>query len=219
MGSVVEGMRSRVVAVIRAREASAAISAAHALREGGVHHLEITFTTPDAAGVIEQVLADLAELAEDAVVGAGTLTTTDQVTQAVEAGARFLVSPGAHPPVAEAMRRAGVPMMLGAVTPTEVMAAEALGADVVKLFPGSIGGPAYLRALRGPFPDVVFMPTGGVSDGNVREWLDSGAFCLGVGGDLVPRGLLEAGDWPGITARARAFVAAASAASTSETQR
>lgn len=215
MDSVVEGMRSRVVAVIRSRDKSAAIRAAHALMEGGVHHLEITFTTPDAAGVIAQVLT---ELAEAAVVGAGTLTTADQVTRAVEAGARFLVSPGAHPPVAEAMRLAGVPMMLGAVTPTEVMAAQGLGADVVKLFPGSIGGPTYLRALRGPFPNVVFMPTGGVSDANVREWLDSGAHCLGVGSDLVPPGLLEAGDWAGITCRARAFVAAASATSSSEAQ-
>jgi len=93
-------------------------------------------------------------------------------------------------------------------TPSEVMTALAFEPDLVKVFPGSLGGPAHLRALRGPFPNVNFMPTGGVSVANARAWLEAGAVCLGAGGDLVPSALLEAGDYAGITARAEAFTAA-----------
>ena len=107
------------------------------------------------------------------------------MSEAVDAGAQYLVSPGTSRPVAEAMRSSGTPFAIGALTPSEVMAAGELGADLVKLFPGSLGGPSYLKALRGPFPDVPFMPTGGVSVDNARSWLDAGAVCLGAGSDLL----------------------------------
>jgi 2-dehydro-3-deoxyphosphogluconate aldolase/(4S)-4-hydroxy-2-oxoglutarate aldolase len=106
------------------------------------------------------------------------------------------------------MRSSGTPFAIGALTPSEVMAAGDLGADLVKLFPGSLGGPSYLKALRGPFPDVPFMPTGGVSVDNARCWLEAGAVCLGAGSDLVSNALLAGGDSAEITRRAQAFMAA-----------
>lgn len=194
-----------VIAVIRAPDGERAKRAVAALVEGGVRAIEITYSTPGA----DRVIAGLRkEYADDIVVGAGTLTSTDQVSLSAEAGAEFLVSPGVEPVVAAAMRDSGVPFGLGAFTPSEVMAALRFGPDLVKVFPGSLGGPGYLRALRGPLPDVPFMPTGGVSVDNARAWLDAGAVCLGAGGDLVPGGLLAADDYDGIRARAVAFMAA-----------
>lgn len=194
-----------VIAVIRAHDGDSAHRAVAALVAGGVRAVEITYSTPGA----DQVIARLRdEYDDDVVVGAGTLTAVEQVGLSVAAGADFLVSPGVEPTVAAAMRECGVPFALGALTPSEVMAALAFEPDLVKVFPGSLGGPAHLRALRGPFPDVNFMPTGGVSVANARAWLEAGAVCLGAGGDLVPNALLEAGDYAGITARAEAFTAA-----------
>lgn len=194
-----------VIAVIRAPDRERAHRAVAALVAGGVRAVEITYSTPDA----DQVIARLrGEYGDEVVVGAGTLTTVEQVDLSVNAGAEFLVSPGVEPVVAAAMRERGVPFALGALTPSEVMAALTFKPDLVKVFPGSLGGPGHLRALRGPFPDVPFMPTGGVSADNARAWLEAGAVCLGAGGDLVPHALLEIDDYAGITARAEAFTAA-----------
>lgn len=191
-----------VVAVLRAPDAESALASVGALVAGGVRAVEITYSTPDAAAVVAQLRR---EHGDDLLVGAGTVTTAAQAVESAEAGAQFLVSPGTTEPVAAALRSTGVPFALGALTPSEVMTAVALGADVVKLFPGSLGGPAYLRSLRGPFPDVPLMPTGGVRADNVRAWLEAGAFCLGAGGELV------AGDPEETTRRAAAFVEAAGA--------
>ncbi len=149
------------------------------------------------------------DLGDEVVIGAGTVTTAAQAAESAEAGAEFLVSPGTTEPVASAMRDTGLPFALGTLTPSEVMTAVDLGADVVKLFPGSLGGPSYLKSLREPFPDVPLMPTGGVGPGDVREWLDAGAFCVGAGSSLMSTDLLERGDHDEITRRAQAFVAAA----------
>lgn len=193
-----------LIAVIRAPEARSARDGVAALVDGGVRAVEVTYSTPGADGVIAQLQT---EYGDELTVGAGTLTTVEQVQLSVAAGAEFLVSPGVDSPVAAAMKRSGVPFALGALTPSEVMAAMSFAPHLVKIFPGSLGGPGHLRALRGPFPDVAFMPTGGVSVDNAREWLDAGAACLGVGGELVPTSSLVAGDFAGITARAKAFTA------------
>jgi 2-dehydro-3-deoxyphosphogluconate aldolase/(4S)-4-hydroxy-2-oxoglutarate aldolase len=194
-----------VIAVIRAPDGERARRAVAALVQGGVRAIEVTYSTPGA----DRVIAGLREeYGADVVVGAGTLTTVEQVDLSVAAGAEFLVSPGVEPVVATAMRASGVPFALGALTPSEVMTALTFGPDLVKVFPGSLGGPGHLRALRGPFPDVPFMPTGGVSAANARDWLDAGAVCLGASGDLVPNALLETDDYAGITARAAAFTSA-----------
>jgi 2-dehydro-3-deoxyphosphogluconate aldolase/(4S)-4-hydroxy-2-oxoglutarate aldolase len=175
-----------VLAVVRGRTREAALEVVDALVEGGVTGIEVTFTTPEAG----EVMAELARRHGDAIlVGAGTLIRPEQVDEAVSAGATFLVSPGCDPELMAVMRETGLAVMPGALTPSEVMLAQRSGADVVKVFPGSLGGPSYLKALRGPFPDVPIMPTGGVSRENVRDWFAAGAFAVGVGGALAPPAL------------------------------
>jgi len=118
------------------------------------------------------------------------------------------VSPGSVPRIAAAMLATGRVTMLGALTPTEIMVAQDLGAHVVKVFPASLGGPAYLRSLRGPFPDATLMPTGGVNAGNIAEWFAAGAIAVGAGSDLLSPPAMASGDWLTITETARSFVAA-----------
>lgn len=201
--SAVAGLgRVGVVAVIRAADAEQAHRCADALVRGGVYGIEITFTTPGAARAIAAVRA-----AHDAdvVVGAGTLTSNEQVDDAVAAGADFLVSPGTRPALASHMVMSGRATLLGALTPSEVMLAQESAADAVKIFPASLGGPAHLRALRGPFPDLLAVPTGGVSPGNLDEWFAAGAHAVGAGSDLCPNSVLAAGDWDEITRRAGVY--------------
>ncbi|MFT4219658.1 MAG: bifunctional 4-hydroxy-2-oxoglutarate aldolase/2-dehydro-3-deoxy-phosphogluconate aldolase [Microbacterium sp.] len=193
-----------VLAVLRAPNAASALDAIAALVRGGVTGIEVTYSTPDAADVIAEAL----RRHPDAYVGAGTVTTPAQAREAADAGAAFLVSPGTTAQVAEAMRATGAVSMTGALTPSEVMAATALGVDVVKVFPASLGGPAYLKALRGPFPDIPLMPTGGVTPRNLAEWFAAGAIAVGAGGDLVPGAALAAGDHAEIERRAALFARA-----------
>ena len=190
-----------IVAVVRAASAGAAVSIARALAAGGVTAVEITFTTPGAADAIRQ-------LADDAgmVLGAGTVVSADQAEAAVDAGARFLVSPHLALDVVAVAKRRGVAVMPGALTPGEVFAAYTAGADWVKIFPAARMGPSYLRDLRGPYPDIPLMPTGGVSVENVREWLEAGAAALGAGSELVDKRAVAEGRWEALTDRARAFV-------------
>ncbi|HTE61841.1 MAG TPA: bifunctional 4-hydroxy-2-oxoglutarate aldolase/2-dehydro-3-deoxy-phosphogluconate aldolase [Solirubrobacteraceae bacterium] len=203
MTSTLDRLRAtRVVAVIRAPDAAGAVRAVDALVRGGVTGIEITYSTPDVPGV----LAAVAERHGDAVLlGAGTLRAPAQAIEAVAAGARFLVAPGLDDELVAAMRATGALTMAGALTPTEVMRAQALAVDVVKVFPASLGGPAYVRALRGPFPDVPFMPTGGVSAANLREWLDAGVVAVGAGGELCSATDIADGRFEAIEASARAF--------------
>jgi 2-dehydro-3-deoxyphosphogluconate aldolase/(4S)-4-hydroxy-2-oxoglutarate aldolase len=192
-----------VIAVVRAPSASLARRAVEALVEGGVRGIEVTFTVPDAP----QLIAELAgEYGDGILLGAGTLTSADDVQRATDAGAVFLVSPGFSPELAEAMRASGRTTMMGALTPSEVMAVRGAGIDVVKVFPASLGGPAYLGALRGPFPDVPLMPTGGVNAGNLAEWFAAGAVAVGAGGELVSKADLASEDFTSMRARAVQFV-------------
>lgn len=200
---------TRVLAVIRAPSAEAALRGSEALVRGGVTGLEITYSTPDAPAVI----ARLAEEYGDGIyLGAGTVTTVAQAREAVEAGARFLVSPGTRPELTGAMLGTGAVTLTGVLTPTEVMTAVELGVDVVKLFPAALSGTALLKALRGPFPDVPMMPTGGVTPANLAEWIAAGAVAVGAGSDLVSAQDLANGDWDAIETKARAFHEAAAAA-------
>lgn len=200
-----------LLAVLRAPSAEGARRTVEVLVEEGVVGVEVTYSTPSAAAVI----SDLAgEYGDTLLLGAGTITTVDQANEAVGAGARFLVSPGLDDEVVGEMLDSGAAVMAGAFTPTEVMRATRLGVDVVKLFPGSLGGPPYLKALLGPFPDVPFMPTGGVSVGNVGEWFSAGAVAVGVGSDLASAAEVRAGDFEAIRKKARRFVAAVDEACT-----
>jgi 2-dehydro-3-deoxyphosphogluconate aldolase / (4S)-4-hydroxy-2-oxoglutarate aldolase len=196
-----------VVAVLRAPSAAAAVSAVDALVAGGLTGIEVTYSTPD----VPVVLREVRDRHPDVVLGAGTVRTPAHAEEAAAAGAEFLVSPGTLPEVTRAMLGTGATVLSGALTPSEVMLATDLGVHVVKLFPSSLGGPAYLKALRGPFPDVDFCPTGGVRPGNLGDWLAAGAVAVGAGGELTPASALATGDWEAVTAAAREFRAAADA--------
>jgi 2-dehydro-3-deoxyphosphogluconate aldolase / (4S)-4-hydroxy-2-oxoglutarate aldolase len=195
-----------VVAVLRAPSAEAGIRATAALIAGGVTGIEITYSTADAAAVIREVRA---QYGDGVYLGAGTVLKPAQAVEAVEAGAQFLVSPGTDANLARAMLDTGVTVLSGALTPSEVMAALGCGVQVVKLFPASLGGPAYLKALRAPFSHVSFVPTGGVHADNLGEWLAAGAVAVGAGGDLCSAQAMAAGAWDAITGSARRFSAAA----------
>jgi 2-dehydro-3-deoxyphosphogluconate aldolase/(4S)-4-hydroxy-2-oxoglutarate aldolase len=189
----------QVLAVIRADSADAAVQAGRALAAGGIRALEVAFTTPDALAAIRELAAD-----EELFVGAGTVLSGDQASAAIDAGAAFLVSPSLVPDALAVARAAGVLALPGALTPTEVVAAAEL-ADVVKLFPASLGGVSYLKALLAPLPDLHIVPTGGVSAANATEWLAAGALAVGAGGDLCPPALIAEGEFGELTNRARSY--------------
>lgn len=194
-----------ILAVLRAPSPELALEASEAIIRGGVSGIEVTFSTPDAPTVIQELIA---RHGDAAYIGAGTVTTPEQAALAVDAGAEFLVSPGTLPDLTRAMLDTGRVVMTGALTPTEVMSALALGVDVVKIFPASLGGPSYLGALRGPFPDAPLMPTGGVSPDNLAAWFAAGAVAVGAGGDLANGASIAASDWADIEQRAARFAAA-----------
>jgi len=179
-----------LIPVVRAPMEEGALALARALFEGGVRCLEITFTVPGAT----QVIATLRrELGPEALVGAGTVTSAEEAERALAAGAEFLVSPGCLPELVPLAGKAEVPALLGALTPTEIVLAERTGADFIKVFPASaLGGAAYIKTLRGPFPNARFVPTGGVTLQTLASYLEAGAVALGVGTALADYELLRA---------------------------
>lgn len=198
-----------LIAVIRGPSAEATLEIVAALVAGGVRAIEITYSTPQAAAVVRRLNQ---QYGDEILLGMGTLTCPEQAEEAAGAGAHYLVSPMIDEPLAAAMVATGRAVMLGALTPSEIVRAHRLGSDVVKLFPGSLGGPAYLQAIRGPFPDIPIMPTGGVEADNLAAWFAAGAFAVGAGSNLCPKPLVQSGRWDEIAALARDFVAAVSAA-------
>lgn len=199
----------RVLTVVRAPEISDARDLCAALVAGGIHVVELTYTTPDLPRHLERAAATAAETG--AVVGAGTVQTGDQATQAINAGAQFLVTPGQGleaAAIAAAARAAGVPVVFGAFTPSEVMTALALGSAAVKIFPAHQLGPKYFKDLNGPFPGVPLIPSGGVNAGNARDFIDAGALAVSAGTDVVAPADVAASNWDAITTKAKAFCAA-----------
>ena len=195
-----------IVAVLRADSAEAAVRAADALAAGGVRALELTYTTPDAAAAIREVRS---RHGADVLVGAGTIRTVAQVHESVEAGADFLVTPHLDPAVLGAMVASGRLAVPGVFTPSEVATALDAGALAVKLFPAATGGIGHLKALRGPFPGLQVMATGGIGVGDVRTWLDAGAIAVGAGSELCSMDLVRAERFDEVTETARAFLAQA----------
>jgi 2-dehydro-3-deoxyphosphogluconate aldolase/(4S)-4-hydroxy-2-oxoglutarate aldolase len=200
-----------LLAVIRGPSQDLTLKMVEALVQGGVTGIEITYTTPNAA---EVVAALDQRFGHEILLGMGTLTQPAQAAEAQAAGARFLVSPHTEPVLARAMVATGLPVMIGALTPSEVVQASSLGGDVIKIFPGSLVGPGYLKALRGPFPNIQMMPTGGVSVDNVADWFAAGAIAVGAGSDLCPTAWAKAGRFDEIVKRAEAFVDAVKTART-----
>ncbi|HBG74895.1 MAG: 2-dehydro-3-deoxyphosphogluconate aldolase [Chloroflexi bacterium GWB2_49_20] len=198
-----------LIAVIRGPSPELTVQMVTALVEGGVLGIEITYTTPNAIEVVRSLDK---QFGDQIVLGMGTLTESTQVAEARAAGARFLVSPVCEPTLIQTMVSSGLPVMIGALTPTEVLQAYKMGADVVKIFPGSLGGPAYIKALKGPFPYIPMIPTGGVSIANVEGWFAAGVFSVGAGSELCPPNLAKEGRFEEITLKATEFVQAVMAA-------
>jgi 2-dehydro-3-deoxyphosphogluconate aldolase / (4S)-4-hydroxy-2-oxoglutarate aldolase len=195
-----------IIAVIRAPSADKALAAAEAISAGGVFVLEVTMTVPGALDTI----AALARMARnDLVVGAGTVLDQEAARRCLDAGAEFLVSPGFDRETVEFVRRHDRLMMSGALTPSEILEAWKAGSDLVKVFPCSaVGGAAYIKALKGPLPQIPLVPTGGVDLSNVADLFRAGASAVGVGGELVSAAALSTGNTSVITESAKKFVAA-----------
>jgi 2-dehydro-3-deoxyphosphogluconate aldolase/(4S)-4-hydroxy-2-oxoglutarate aldolase len=193
-----------IVAVVRSESAASLVKVVGALGEGGVTAAEITFTVPDAVEVIRQVRR---EMGDSIVLGAGTVLDPETARAALLAGAEYIVAPVVNLEVIRLCRRYDKLVMPGAFTPTEVLSAWESGADIVKVFPADVGGPAYLKALRGPLPQVRLMPTGGVDLTTAEAFLRAGACCLGVGGSLVEAKAIAAGDFQRIRDLASQFAA------------
>lgn len=197
----------RVLSVVRAPALDDARDLCAALVAGGIHVIELTFTTPDLPRHLERAASG----DTGAVVGAGTVQTAAQARTAVDAGAAFLVTPGQGPEAAAivaAAHDAGIPIVLGSFTPSEVMTALALGADAVKIFPAHHLGPKYLKDLNGPFPGVPLVPSGGINTINARAFLDAGALAVSAGTDVVSPADVAAASWSQITSNAKSFCAA-----------
>lgn len=189
-----------VIPVIVLHDVRHAVPMARALVAGGIRMLEVTLRTPQALECMRAIAAEV----PDAVVGAGTVRTSADAVAAARAGARFAVSPGFTPAVGRACRDAGLPLLPGVATGSEIMTAQEEGLSALKFFPAvQAGGTAMLKAWQGPFGDVAFCPTGGIQPGNAAEFLAlKNVACVG-GSWLVPADALEQGDWSRITRLAR----------------
>jgi 2-dehydro-3-deoxyphosphogluconate aldolase/(4S)-4-hydroxy-2-oxoglutarate aldolase len=202
--SLISHLRAaRVVPVVRTKSAAHAATGVGWLRDAGLRVFEITMTIPDAPALIRDLASD-----KSLLIGAGTVPDHATAIACLEAGAKFLVAPWVDVTLADACAKFGAALMLGAMTPTEVRAALAAGADVVKIFPASsVGGPGHIKALASVFPGVAFCPTGGVEPGNVAAYLAAGAAFVGMGGALVDERRIAAGDRAAIEAAAHAVLA------------
>jgi 2-dehydro-3-deoxyphosphogluconate aldolase / (4S)-4-hydroxy-2-oxoglutarate aldolase len=197
-----------VVAVIRAPSPEQAIRIARACVDGGIRALELTFTVPNALEAIEGCVRDFAS--HGVAVGAGTVLDAPTARLALLAGAQFIVSPAFDAETIRMGLRYQVPVFPGATTLAGIIEALEAGADIVKVFPGDTLGPGFLKAVRGPLPHAPLMPTGGVDLSNLGEWVKAGALAVGVGSVLTAPAASE--DYPGVTARAKEFLAAYAAA-------
>jgi 2-dehydro-3-deoxyphosphogluconate aldolase / (4S)-4-hydroxy-2-oxoglutarate aldolase len=199
-----------IVPVVRASNVDEAKQAVEAVCAGGIPIVEITMTVPNATQVIRAVIE---QHGNKVLTGAGTVLTGEQAKACLDAGAEFLVSPGLSIAVLEVARSRGKLAIPGALSPTELMTALSAGAQIIKIFPcGNVGGPKYLKALRGPFPNAQLIPTGGVNATNAADYFAAGAFALGVGADLVDLSALRAGRADKVTEAARQLAQAAMAA-------
>lgn len=194
-----------IIPVVRASSAKLAIAAAEAVCKGGISIVEVTMTVPGAVDVIRELAASIDS---DILIGAGTVLDAESARRCIDAGAQFLVSPIVDAKTIKLANNEDKVMLAGALTPTEVVAAWKAGSDLVKVFPcGNVGGPQYIKALRGPLPQIPLVPTGGVSLTTAAAFLRAGAAALGVGSELVSEAALKSGDLALITRTAQEFIA------------
>jgi 2-dehydro-3-deoxyphosphogluconate aldolase/(4S)-4-hydroxy-2-oxoglutarate aldolase len=197
----------KVLALIRADGPDSLLDCARALAAGGLNVIELTMTTPGAIKLVAEVSRKLPGV----LLGLGTVLDADTARAGISAGAQFIVTPGVRPEVIKACNSLDIPILSGAFTPTEVALAADHGADVIKIFPAEFFGPAYIKSLRAVFPNLRFLPTGGVTTKTLPDFLKAGAFATAAGSSLIDPAALKACDWAAITARAREFAAAAAA--------
>jgi 2-dehydro-3-deoxyphosphogluconate aldolase/(4S)-4-hydroxy-2-oxoglutarate aldolase len=192
-----------VIAIVRFDRSEQLLQVAKAIKAGGVDIIEFTMTTPNALKIIEE---SVREIGDEVLLGAGTVLDAETARAAILAGAEFIVAPTLCREVIEVCRRYSKVVIPGALTPTEILTAWQWGADFVKVFPASVGGPGYLKALRGPLPQVKLVPVGGVSLQNTADFFKAGAAAIAVGGQLVNRKAITEGNFAELTGTARQFV-------------
>jgi len=192
---------NRVVGVIRGSSYEEALEICHACIEGGLTSIEVTFTTPDA----EKVINDLSSIYGDkALIGAGTVLDLETTKLAISNGSKYIVSPGFDEESAKFCLESNIPYFPGCMTITEMMNAKKYGVEVIKLFPGSVFGPSFIKAVKGPLPEIEIMPTGGVNLDNIHEWFSAGVVAVGIGGALTSPA--KTGDYKKITEVAKEYM-------------
>ena len=192
-----------VIAIMRAKSSGQLIAAADAIKKGGVRAIEVTMTTPGALDVIAEAKA---RYGSDVAFGAGTVLDPESGRAAILAGADFVVGPTLNLGLIALCNRYGIPVVPGCYTPTEILTGWEAGADLIKLFPASVGGPDLVKAILAPLPQVQIIPVGGVDLNTAAEFIRKGAVALGVGSDLVNQKLLDAGDMDELTRRAASYI-------------
>lgn len=198
--------RHGIIAIIRADSGEDLVRVVEAVAEGGIRCIEVTMTTPGALRCLELAAARLS--ASDICLGVGSVLDAETARLAILAGARYVVSPVLAPGVIETAHRYGCPCLPGAFTPTEIFTAWEAGADMVKVFPASLGGLDYIKAVRAPLPNIPLVPTGGVDLNNLAAFVAAGVSAIGVGGNLAGKDLIKAGKFAEITENARKYATA-----------
>lgn len=194
-----------VVAIVRVESARQAIEVCGAIARGGIKPIEVTMTVPGAIDVIKEFKS---AMKDEVLVGAGTVLDTETARAVILAGAEFIVTPTLNLRVIEMCRRYGKIVIAGAFSPTEILTAWEAGADIVKVFPATVGGPQYLNDIRGPLPQINLVPTGGVDLENTPDFIRAGAVAVAVGASLVDKAALSEGKYDLITEKAKRFIEA-----------
>ena len=197
----------KVIALIRADSPDGLLDCAKALAAGGLTSIELTMTTPGAIRMLEKATAEL----PDFLFGLGTVLDAETARAGILAGAKFVVTPGVRLDVIETCKRYSVPIFCGAFTPTEIITVWEAGADAAKIFPAEFFGPNYIKSVKAPLPQVEMVPTGGVNENNVGDFLKAGAFAVAAGSSLVDGKAFKEKNWAAITAKAKAFASAVAA--------
>lgn len=191
-----------IVAIMRAKSSDQLLAAAEAICDGGVKVIEVTMTTPNALNIIQQATS---QFSEEILFGAGSVIDPETARAAILSGAQFIVCPTLNKKTIKLCRRYSIPVIPGAYTPTEILTAWEGGANSVKVFPASVGGPAYIKAIKAPLPQISLTAVGGVNVENTADFFSAGVDLIGVGGELVNQNLLDKGDLKEITKRAEIF--------------
>lgn len=195
--------KAGVIAVVRGKDQTEAVKASHAIIAGGVKGIEVTFTVPNAQAAIQELVETYQ--GQDVVIGAGTVLDAVTARLAIMAGAEFVVSPSFDSETAELCNLYQIPYLPGCMTITEMQQALKSGADIIKLFPGSVSGPSMVSAVKAPLPQINLMPTGGVNLENMETWFKAGVVAVGVGGNLLAPAAV--GDFAKVTEIAQQYAA------------